>query len=276
MTNDDLVAVKKKNLLLSISIVTYNPDFSELEETLSSLKMALDRVKGGEFSITIVDNSLSSEVANFLWSKFPNLPVNLVHGHGNIGFGRAHNIAVANCGEFHLILNPDIQLSADALVNALAFMRANGKCGLLSPSAAWPTGERQYLCKSYPTVFDLFLRGFAPHRMRSLFDARLARYEMRSETQNKVYWNPPIVSGCFMFFRGNILKQTEGFSDKYFLYFEDFDLSLRSRKVAATAYVPSVRIVHSGGHASTKGVWHIKVFVQSAITFFSTHGLKVY
>lgn len=278
MTNSVSAAYQptNKKTLLTISIVTYNPNFAELEKTLNSLKIALNGFVDESFSITIVDNSVSDEVASFLRRNYAELPVKLIHGQGNVGFGRAHNIAIQQIGEFHLILNPDIQLAPDALVNALAFMRENENCGLLSPHASWPNGERQYLCKRYPAVFDLILRGFAPQKIRSLFSARLARYEMQAETQDSVYWNPPIVSGCFMFFRSATLKNTGGFSDKFFLYFEDFDLALRSRKIADTAYVTIVRVVHAGGHASKKGFWHIKVFIQSAIEFYSTHGLKVF
>jgi GT2 family glycosyltransferase len=265
-----------KQLMLTISIVTFNPDFAELEKTLTSLKTALDGFANESFSVTIVDNSVSNAVASFLLHNFPDLSVKLVHGQGNIGFGRAHNMAIVQTGEFHLILNPDIQLDPDALVNAIAFMRASEQCGLLSPRASWPDGQRQYLCKRYPAVFDLVLRGFAPRVIRSFFSARLARYEMQAETQSSVCLNPPIVSGCFMLFRGATLKKTGGFSDKFFLYFEDFDLSLRSSQIAETAYVPSVNVVHAGGHASRKGFWHIRVFVRSAITFYQIHGLKLF
>ncbi|MCL7999186.1 glycosyltransferase [Brucella sp. 21LCYQ03] len=265
-----------KQSLLTISIVTFNPIFSELEKTLNSLKMALNGFAEGSFSITVVDNSISNEVASFLLRKYAKLPVKLIHGQGNVGFGRAHNIAIQQMGEFHLILNPDIQLAPDALVNALAFMRENENCGLLSPHASWPNGQRQYLCKRYPAAFDLLLRGFAPKKICSFFASRLANYELRSETQDEVYWNPPIVSGCFMLFRSSILRYIGGFDDKYFLYFEDFDLSLRSVKVADTVYLPTVRVVHAGGNASKKGLWHIKVFIQSAIKFYSIHGLHIY
>jgi len=264
-----------KQSLLTISVVTFNPNFAELEKTLMSLKIALHGFADATFSIRVVDNSDSNQVASFLTQNYSELPLELIQGQGNIGFGRAHNIALQKMGEFHLILNPDIQLAQDALVNALDFMRENENCGLLSPQASWPDGQRQYLCKRYPSVFDLFLRGFAPRKMRSLFSSRLARYEMQAETQNAVYWNPPIVSGCFMFFRSAILKEVGGFRDEFFLYFEDFDLSLRSRRIADTAYVPTVRVLHAGGHASKKGFWHIKVFIQSAIKFFSIHGIKI-
>ncbi|MCV9910490.1 glycosyltransferase family 2 protein [Brucella sp. HL-2] len=265
-----------KQSLLTISIVTFNPNFAELEKTLNSLKIALNGFADETFSITVVDNSDSNEVASFLMRNYSELPLKLIHGQGNVGFGRAHNIALQEMGEFHLILNPDIQLAQDALVNALAFMRENENCGLLSPHASWPDGQRQYLCKRYPAVFDLILRGFAPRKIRSLFSTRLARYEMQAETQDVAYWNPPIVSGCFMFFKGTTLKNAGGFSDKFFLYFEDFDLALRSRKIADTAYLPTIRVVHAGGHASKKGLWHIKVFIRSAIKFYNTHGLKLF
>jgi len=262
--------------LLTVSIVTFNPDFSELKKTLNSLQLALAGLAGEAYTITIVDNSPSNEVASFLLRGYSDLPVKLIQGQGNIGFGRAHNLAMRHTGEFHLILNPDIQLDPDALVNALAFMSTNKHCGLLSPYAAWPNGQRQYLCKRYPTAFDLLLRGFAPPAIRSLFSRRLSRYELQTETQNGVYWNPPIVSGCFMFFRNSILKETRGFCEKFFLYFEDFDLSVRSNEITDSAYVPTVRVVHAGGHASKKGFWHIMIFIQSAITFYRIHGIKLF
>ncbi|KAB2788087.1 glycosyltransferase [Brucella anthropi] len=266
-----------KQPLLTISIVTFNPDFDELKKTLDSLKIALNKLGSQTSSITIVDNSISNKVTSFLSGHYPELFLNLIHGQGNIGFGQGHNLAIMQqTGEFHLILNPDIRLDPDALLNAVSFMRTNEHCGLLSPCATWPNGQRQYLCKRYPAVFDLILRGFAPKVIRSLFSARLARYELQAETQSNVYWNPPIVSGCFMFFRSTSLKNIGGFNDRFFLYFEDFDLSLRSQKISSTAYVPAIRVIHAGGHASKKGWWHIKVFILSAMTFYKIHGVKLF
>lgn len=264
-----------KQLLLTISIVTFNPDFNELKRTLDSLKTALNEFAPETFLITIVDNSIGYEVSSFLLNNYSALPIKLLHGQGNIGFGRAHNLAMEHMGEFHLILNPDIELHFDALANAITFMKTNPQCGLLSPYAEWPDGERQYLCKRYPAFLDLLLRGFAPDIIRMWFKKRLQHYEMRAETRCNVWWNPPIVSGCLMFFRSATLLRTGGFSEDYFLYFEDFDLSLRVAKFSAIAYVPTVRVIHSGGRASKKGPWHILTFIRSAITFYRKHGLKI-
>ena len=146
---------------------------------------------------------------------------------------------------------------------------------MLSPSAFDSNRRQLYLCKRYPSVLDLLIRGFLPHRLRSAFSARLARYEMRDlMSKDEVFWNPELVSGCFMLFRREVFESLQGFSPNYFMYFEDFDISIRTRKISSIAYVPSVKIEHYGGYASRKGLKHIFMFLRSAKTFFNSHGWK--
>jgi hypothetical protein len=51
---------------------------------------------------------------------------------------------------------------------------------------------------------------------------------------------------------------------------------LRTAKIASIAYVPTVRIVHEGGGAADKGLWHIWQFVRSAGIFFTQHTMKIF
>ncbi|TWH02351.1 hypothetical protein L614_000200003350 [Ochrobactrum sp. J50] len=264
-----------KDKMLTISIVTYNPDLSEFRTTLTALANALSSFDPSSIAITIVDNSKENMVLSTVKEELERWETRLFNGHGNIGFGRGHNLALSSTGEFHLILNPDIEMDPLALHNALDFMRKNLDCGLLSPQAYWPGGSRQYLCKRYPAILDLLLRGFAPKRIQQLFNRRLSRYEMRAETENAVFWDPPIVSGCFMLFRGDVLEKTCGFDPQYFLYFEDFDLSIRSGRITKIVYAPHVRVIHMGGHAAKKGRWHIWQFFLSGLKFYKAHGLRL-
>ncbi|URQ74223.1 MAG: glycosyltransferase family 2 protein [Candidatus Ochrobactrum gambitense] len=264
-----------KNKILTISIVTYNPDLYEFRTALAALADALSPFNPSSIGIMIVDNSEMDVVSPIIREVLSNWKTKFINGHGNIGFGRAHNLTLPSIGEFHLILNPDIVMDGLALRNALDFMRENPDCGLLSPRAYWPDGIRQYLCKRYPTILDLLLRGFAPKRVQELFEKRLSKYEMRAETENDVFWNPPIVSGCFMLFRGKILEQTGGFDPEYFLYFEDFDLSIRSGRITNVVYSPNVRVVHTGGNTARKGRWHIWQFFRSSLKFYKDHGFRL-
>ena len=270
---------------LSVSIVVYQPDISVLERTLRSLRRALDQasVSGvlAKAQIYLIDNGtprperLDDAVAEALGSGWRS-DVTLVRGHGNVGYGRGHNLAISSTSaDYHLVLNPDVLLDVGALDQALRFLEANADIGMLAPSVTGPSGEIEYLCKRFPSLFVLLLRGFAPEPVRGLFRRLLDRYEMRDSIGESVVKDIPIASGCFMLLRHGGRPPVGGFSDRYFLYFEDFDLSVRLSRVSRIAYVPDVRITHLGGRAAHKGARHQLLFLRSALTFFSQHGWKL-
>lgn len=259
---------------LSISIVTHLPNPSALKSTLKCLSTAVKALVNVSQSTWIIDNSPPSYQGEWLKIVAEEYFAQLICGHGNIGFGRGHNIILDRIGDFHLILNPDVELDENSLVLALNFMKSNPECGLLVPHSRWPDGTQQYLCKRLPTVFDLFLRGFTPPFVQSWFQRRLHHYEMRDVIGNSIYWDPPMVSGCCMLYRGEILKKLSGFDPGYFLYYEDSDISLRTAKISRIVYFPEMKIIHHGGHAARKGWRHISMFIKSAARFFNTHGWR--
>ena len=261
---------------LSISLVTFHPDIPMLRDTLASLRVAVDlaRQEGtlANVELTLVDNGDDEGLVHLARGEGW-LDVRLVCGQGNVGFGGGHNLALdRGIEDLHLILNPDVYLQPESLSLALRFMQTQPECGLLSPAILGGESGWHFLCKRKPNVFDLFLRGFAPRWLQWIFRKRMARYEMKTESQQAVFWDPPIVSGCFMLFRSGVLKQLNGFDPRYFLYFEDFDLSLRAGRVSRVAAVGDVRIAHFGGGAARKGFRHVRLFCRSACVFFQLHG----
>lgn len=271
---------------MRISIVCYASNEVLIKKTLASVLRAsalpLSKQLVGAIEIVLVDNGpayVERERIEAVTGYGRGLAVDgvalSIQGDGaNVGFGVGHNLTFSSESDFHLVLNPDVEMAPDALSAALEFMIINPDCGIVAPAICDRNGGREYLCKRYPTVFDLLIRGFAPSWLRRLFWRRLAKYEMRDMISDYVVWDPPIVSGCFMLMRSSVLEKIGGFDPRYFLYFEDFDLSLRASKVARLAYVPSVKIVHHGGYAARKGLRHIYLFVRSAITFFNRHGWR--
>jgi GT2 family glycosyltransferase len=266
---------------LSVSVVVYRPDMELLGCTLSSLGAAFVELcasrPGSALQVCIVDNGGLPDEAQCL-SALRDLGISceIISGQGNVGYGRGHNLAIQRANSrYHLVLNPDIDMDRDALIKALDFFDLHPDAGLITPRIGDDKGRLQYLCRRYPTLLDLFVRGFLPGRIRSLFDDRLARYEMRDViNEGDVIWDPPIVSGCFMLFRTELLKKLAGFDPRYFLYFEDYDLSLRTHELARIAYAPAVRVLHHGGGAARKGSAHIRMFAASAFKFFNRFGWK--
>ena len=274
-------------ITVSISIVTYFPELAEFDQVITHLATAVKEARSalgaslGKVSLTVVDNScnntvyecvrhcLETQMAGFCGS------VSAIKSGTNIGFGAGHNLAISKAhSTYHLVMNPDVLMDPGALALAIRFMQENPAAGMLVPGVLSSEGKPSYLCKRYPSVLDLLLRGFAMGWVQQRFRKRLNHYEMRDVTQSENVLEIPIASGCFMFFITEILKRLGGFDERYFLYFEDFDLSMRMNGISPIAYVPSVRIVHSGGNAARKGARHIAMFITSAVRFFSRWGWK--
>ncbi|UKL13923.1 glycosyltransferase [Dissulfurimicrobium hydrothermale] len=278
-------SIKEAQQVLSISIVTYAADLHLLQKTIKSLSRAVKYAKRqgllDHAVLVLVDNGPGGGLDVFLRGGLHRIwPYSLksVRPFKNVGFGVGHNMALkeiaSSSTDYHLILNPDVIMEESALSNALLYMTKHPETGCLTPYASWPDGSRQYLCKGYPSIFTLFLRGFAPKPFAAPFARRLADYELRGVTEQSDIDTIKIASGCFMLCRRRALDEIGGFSNRFFLYFEDFDLSLRLSRNWRIAYVPSVRIIHFGGRSSLKGLRSIVMFVRSAATFFNMHGWR--
>lgn len=269
---------------LAVSLVVYELDPAVLANTLSSLQQAIvvAREKGdlGHVQLTLVDNAdharqLETLLATCLRGA-DNIQADIISGHGNIGFGQAHNLVIhrADC-DYYLILNPDVVLQPESLSAGVGYLHGQLHCVAASPAISNGEGQQESGCKRYPSVLDFLLRGFAPTAIKRRFAKRLAHYEMRDLPADRVSDNIPIISGCFMLFRHSALRQLGGFDPNYFLYFEDFDLSMRAHRLGTLSYLPAMQITHLGGNAAGKGWRHIMMFGRSALRFFNTHGWRL-
>lgn len=270
---------------LTVSIVLHNSPLELLGAAVQSLYRSVQHARDagslGRVTVWLVDNAssavyraaLEAEITGWPSSEF--FDVQYSPQSSNRGFGCGHNAVISSlASEFHLVLNPDVELEDDTLRAGLASLRQSGDIALLSPWVSGGNGEQEFLCKRYPTVLVLLLRGFAPGFVRRLFQRQLASYEMRDLCSGETLAEVDIASGCFMLMRTAALRAAGGFNEDFFLYFEDFDLSLRLASQGRLVFDPAVRIVHHGGYAASKGHRHLKYFVRSGIRFFNRHGWR--
>lgn len=249
-----------------------------LAATLDSIFHLESRFPHASSTLFLVDNGRSTGLTKATFSSLQpkflkaNCEFKVLQGHGNVGYGRGQNLAFEmQHAHYHLFMNPDVNMGLDTLSNGLVYLESNNDVGMVSPSATGKRGDKQFLCKRYPAVLDFLIRGLIPSWGQSFFARRLHYYEMRDLTELRPTKDIPIVSGCFMLCRSDVIRQVSGFDPSYFLYFEDFDLSMRVHAVADIAYLPSMRIQHTGGHAARKGFNHIRYFLRSAWRFFKIY-----
>lgn len=261
---------------LSISIVVHRLDEPELRRNLLTLRLAADRLHAPAACLTLIDNSEHSELASALRviainTRWPD--VIILSGHGNIGYGAGHNLAIrATTAATHLVLNPDVALDPDALRHGLLTLSEPGSV-LVGGVGRDATGKPGYLSKRMPSIGVFYLRGFAPAWLKKRFEKRLAHYEYRDLPAHRVS-DVTLVSGAFMLCRTDALTAIGGFDERYFLHFEDLDLSLRMAARGRVVSDPRVTLIHHGGNAAKKGAGHLKLFLRSALRFFNTHGWR--
>lgn len=270
---------------LGVGIVSHFSDHVVLRRTLASLyaalQVALESGALSQASLILVDNSGDAGEAQRLQALLggfssPGVAQQFISGLPNHGYGAANNVALRHSqADLHLVLNPDVELNRAALHEGVHALQDNPDCVLLTPFATDPSGQRQHVAKSMPGFMTLFGRAL-PGISGALRDRMgNARYELRGQLNDSPVKGVFLAGGCFMLCRSRELQAVGGFDESFFMYFEDFDLSLRlCAGQPRVLYAPSVRIVHGGGQAASKGLRHIRWFAASALRFFNRHGWR--
>lgn len=263
--------------MISVSIVTFN-SARVVGECLESLAASLD--PGQSVAVTVVDNGSADRtlevVEAFRTRARPDFTVDVIRSPENLGYGKGHNLAFRDVkAEYHVICNPDIVFRGNTLHTLREYIEAHRDIGILCPLVLNEDLTPQYLNKRLPTVLDLFLRRFLPGPLRPLFRRRLDHYEMRDTGYDRVI-DVPFVSGAFMFCRSEALRRAGGFDPRYFLYFEDVDLS-RAVQAAGyrTVFLPEASVIHLWAREHHKSVRLALAFVQNGIKYFGKWGWKL-
>lgn len=252
---------------LSASIVLYNTKVNDLKKVIDSYF-----AYQGEKQLFLVDNSPSDELKNIV-AMYPNKDIHYIFNNANMGYGKAHNIAIRKSIEqgqpYHIILNPDIIIEKGALEKLTDYMEQHPEVGNIMPKIIYPDGELQYLCKLLPSPIDLIFRRFIP--VKKWKDAINKRYELHSFGYDKIM-NVPNLSGCFMFLRTEVLKQVGLFDENIFMYLEDIDLNRRIHSKYQTIYYPEATVIHEHQKESYKSKKLLKAHIKSAIYYFNKYG----
>lgn len=251
------------NFEIIASIVLYHNDREKLTQVIDSFLNTELSVK-----LILIDNSESDGLQNL--SADPR--VEYIFNNKNLGFGRAHNIALRESiqvSKYHLVLNPDIYFDKGVLEELYSFMERESDVGQLMPKILYPNGEIQYLCKLLPTPFDLMFRRF--FGFLSITKERNEIYELQASGYNQIM-NVPYLSGCFMFFRSSALKKIGFFDERIFMYIEDADITRRLHQSYRTLFYPFTHVYHHYAKGSYKSFKLMLFNIHGAFIYFTKWG----
>jgi len=233
--------------LLSIVLVNWNAG-AQLADVVSSIAHFHH---GLVESVIVVDNASSDDSLAQI-EAFINLPFQLqiVRNAENRGFGAACNQGAAlSESEFLLFLNPDTRLFVNSLSVPLEFMQdpANRDVGVVGIQLVDDNNKIALSCARFPSLKIFAAQAVGLSRLRGLHHLNTHMSDWHHNETRIV----DHVIGAFYLMRRSLFKSLGGFDERFFVYLEDLDLSLRvSHAGHSSLYLTDAQAFHAGGGAS--------------------------
>ncbi len=243
-------------------IVTYN-NIRTIGKAIDSLL----KFTKCDFTLCIVDNGSTDGTKEFIKEKYPGIEI--IESPVNIGFGAGHNLILEKLeSDYHVIINPDIILRDDVITCMTEYLESHPEAGMLSPKIEFPDGRPQILGKRIPKPYYL-----AASRLRGKKPGKLLReYAMLDEDMSE----PRVIenaTGCFMVIRTGLFKKLGGFDKRYFMYFEDCDLTRSVNEVSKVLYFPFSTVYHEWGRESKKNFRLKMIQIHSMLKYYKKWGI---
>jgi N-acetylglucosaminyl-diphospho-decaprenol L-rhamnosyltransferase len=232
--------------VLDIIIINWNSG-TQLRRCLESVAAA-DR-RGFELRrVSVVDNASSDQSACAL-GDLP-LPLVCVRNTTNRGFAAACNqAAVDSPATYLLFLNPDTVVAADSLRTPVAFLERsdNATVGIAGVQLVEKDGVVSRSCARFLTP------GMIIRKMLGLDRVLASRFpsQFMADWDHRDSREVDHVTGAFFLVRREVFRSLGGFDERFFVYLEDLDFSLRAKRAGwRTYYLTSSAAYHRGGGTS--------------------------
>jgi N-acetylglucosaminyl-diphospho-decaprenol L-rhamnosyltransferase len=180
--------------------------------------------------------------------------VRFIQSDKNLGFAKANNAAfLASKGKVVLFLNPDTELIGPAINILFHHLQELPDSGAIGCRLLNSNGTLQTSCiQSIPTILNQVLDSEASRAKwpRSRLWGTAPLYSA-SENPQEV----EAISGACIMLKRDVFEDVGLFSDDYFMYAEDIDLSYKLRKAGyRNYYLPMAAVTHHGGSSTQQAV----------------------
>lgn len=176
------------------------------------------------------------------------LPLVLIRNPSYSGYGATCNRGAARSrADYLLFLNADARLFDDTVEVSVQFMESTrgsgvGICGV---QLVDETNFVSRSCARFPRARDFIGKSFGLEKLLNLRGMFMREWDHR-DTREVDH-----VMGAYALVRRAVFTELGGFDERFFVYLEDLDLSLRAAEHGwRTMYLADVRAYHKGGATS--------------------------
>ena len=244
-----------------VTLINYNSN-KMTDDCLNSLNEL--NTSDFELNVVVVDNASKEKFTEN--HKYQNFTLKIIRSEINLGFSGGQNLgikqALENGAVYVLVLNNDVILDKDLIVELLKTFEEKD-CGIVSPKIYFARGHEfhkdRYKQEDLGSV--IWYAGgqidwqnvIASHI--GVDEVDKGQYEQTGEID--------FASGCCELIKREVFEKVGLFDERYFLYFEDNDLSQRVKKQGFKIYYqPKAMLWHlnagsTGGSGSSLQDYYI-------------------
>lgn len=246
-----------KKTKIGIVVLNWKRKDDTLECLHSLSKINVDNL---DFEIVVIDNN-SNDGSVEAFQKFKSsqkIKITIIENKSNLGFAGGNNIGIdyllKNNFEFVLTLNNDTYVDKNFVKNLVICANKNPKAGAIVSKIYFAKGyefhkdryKKEDLGNVLWSAGGIFDWDNIYGSNRGVDEIDKNQYEKVEETN--------FATGACTLYRAKALKEVGLFNEKYFLYLEDVELSMRLKQKGWTIlYCPTSKIWHKVSQSSKIG-----------------------
>jgi GT2 family glycosyltransferase len=241
--------------LVYVIVLNWNGKDDTVECLDSLMKMSYPN-----FRVVVVDNGSTDGSIEVFKSRFPE--VELVLNGENVGFAEGNNRGMQHAyqrgADYVFVLNNDTVVHQDMLTHLVSVAEADPQVGITTPKVY------------YYDAKDVIWAAGAKRSRFSLgaYDTGMGQ---RDGLAHDVEKEIDYAFGCCMLIRREVLEQVGMFDTRFFIYFEDTDLCIRTQQSGyKIVYVPQAKMWHKVA-LSTKSERFSYIWAKSKMLFYRKH-----
>lgn len=244
-----------KPLDLAVIIVTWNVR-DLIRGTLDTLYTDLE-ASGLNVEVYVIDSASSDGTPDIVAADYPQ--VKLTASTDNLGFGKSNNLGLRQAGFFDredapraaYLLNPDTLTAAGATKTLFDTLFSHPNIGLVGARLSYEDGSFQHGAFGFPGLRQLWAE-FYPTPGRLLEGRFNGRYPRGLYDAGQPF-EIDFPLGATMMLRREVVRQTGGFDEKYFMYCEEVDWAWRIKRAGwRVICAPNAHVVHLSGKSTSQ------------------------
>lgn len=236
-----------KSPSVAILVLNYNG-----ETCLPKCLLSLQDLKYSNYTVVVIDNGSQDQSLQKAKNTFPQHVY--LEKTTNTGFATGMNTGIeyaqAAGYDFVWLMNYDAEVLPDTLDALMGAYQANNKIQAMSPVIKDSQGKTWFA------------------------GGHINFFRMRTEHSRKIksttHYQTGFLTGCAPLFKTDLLRNVGNFDERYFLYYEDADLSYRLMKSGKNLYViPEAVVLHA--EKSQTNPQKLYYLVHFGLLFFALH-----